>query len=779
MKQVIVVFRKKNMLFKIIISYALIGLLFISGFSYLVLKKVSSDMTQEIVEASTRMMNQTYNTADILLTFTYNYYSQLYLKDEYISTALNGASFSKQDIYEINSQLEGFKNTSPLVASIYIYNYKSGIVFNSVKAFNTVNHFFDPGMTDYLKHGDVSRNRLFIPRTAVLSYTTDSQKKTEQNYISIIYTRFGSSDKQNSMVLNLDQKVLQSLILKGNDEGPHKMMIINDQGLIIAKPDAWSSDNASTKQILSEIVRSTDKQGEIDQAIQGKSYRISYVKSDNLGWNFIIFTERSQLLGNVRTLQNFILVLTLICLAGVTLTSALFTRSIYVPVSNLLHRIRTTTETKDKAVLNEYDLINKSFSLLEVKVQTLQKDFNQSVPVHRKNLLRSLLNGTISHHLEVSKAMEYLQIGSTSDRYLVCVLKIDGFHEITQKYDTVDLSLFKFAIQNISQEIVGDAFKLDVIENGYDSLDLVFHIDAADDEPASAIRSLLADIQTNIRRFLKMTVTAGIGPVVCQAEQLRDSRDSAYQAMLYRLIFGTDSVLSYDERITAEFREYEYPDALEKQIMTSLKSGDIEALKEYTSEFYGAMMGFKYDEIIHSLVQLLFMTIRTAKGMASFEQAAVNLEIHTRQKELLHHDTLDQMEAWYLDLCLQIVKHRDQESKSKNSKTVAAIVEYMNEHYLDSNLSVDQMSQYVGLSTNYMRRLFKDEMNVSVSEYLTAFRMEKAKELLVKTDEPARKIGANVGFENTNYFYVLFKKHVGMTPDHYRREHKLDNLAKE
>jgi YesN/AraC family two-component response regulator len=55
--------------------------------------------------------------------------------------------------------------------------------------------------------------------------------------------------------------------------------------------------------------------------------------------------------------------------------------------------------------------------------------------------------------------------------------------------------------------------------------------------------------------------------------------------------------------------------------------------------------------------------------------------------------------------------------------------------------------------------------------------MDKAKELLVKTDDPARKIGANVGFENTNYFYVLFKKHVGMTPDHYRREHKLETLV--
>jgi AraC-like DNA-binding protein len=755
----------------------LIGFLFISGFSYLVLKKVSSNMTQEIVETSTRMMNQTYNTADILLTFTYNYYSQLYLNNEYISKALNGTSFTTNDIYDINSQLGGFKNTNPLVASIYVYNYNAGVVFNSAKAFSTIDDFFDKGMTDFLKGGDLTRNGLFIPRTADLTFSTDSNKTTKQDYISIIYTRIDSGKVQNSMVLNLDQKVLQSLILKGNDAGPNKMMIINNQGHIISEPNAGSYDDASTKQILSMIVRSTSKRGEMDEEVQGKSYRVSYVKSDNLGWNFVIFSEKNELLGKVHALQNFILALTLVCIVLITITSALFTRIIYIPMSNLLNRIKTTTETKDKASLNEYDLINKSFSLLEGKVETLQTDFNQSVPVRRQSLLRSVLNGAINNNGEVKKAMEKLQIGSAFDRFVVCVLKIDGFHDVSQKYDMVDLSLFKFAIQNISQEIVGATYKLEVIENGYDSLDLVFNIGNDVEAHTSVLRRLFAEIQTNISSFLKMTVTVGIGPVAHNMEQLRESRDSAYQTVLYRLIFGTNSILSYDDRIAAESREYEYPDSLEKQIMTTLKAGDMENLKEYTSEFFAEMMAFNYDVIIHSLIQLLIMTIRVAKSMSSFEQADYSLEIHTCQQELLRLDTLEQMEAWYMNLCHKIVKLRDQESKSKNSKTVAAMVEYMKENYLDNNLSVDRMSQFVGLSTNYMRRLFKEEMDISVSEYLTALRLEKAKELLVETDDPARKIGENVGFENTNYFYVLFKKHVGMTPDHYRREHKLESLV--
>ncbi|RTE10822.1 AraC family transcriptional regulator [Paenibacillus whitsoniae] len=782
MRNVMTVFRKKNMLFKIILSYVLIGFLFISCFSYLVLKRVSSNMTEEIVETSTRMMNQTYNTADILLSFTYNYYSQLYLNNEYIAKALNGTSFSTNEIYDINSQLGGFRNTNPLVSSIYVYNYHAGVVFNSAKAFSTIDDFYDKGMTDLLKVGDITRNGLFIPRTATLSFSKDSNKLTKQDYISIIYTRIEPGKAQNSMVLNLDQKVLQSLILKGNDARLNKMMIINYQGHIISEPTGWSSGDASTQGILSTIVRSNNIRGEMDETIQGKSYRVSYVKSDNLGWNFVVFSEKNEMLGKVHTLQNFILALTLVCILLISITSALFTRIIYIPISKLLIRIKATTETKEKASLNEYDLINKSFSLLEGKVETLQTDFNQSVPARRQSLLRSVLNGIVNHNQEVKRAMEKLQIGSAGDQFVVCVLKIDGFHDVSRKYDMVDLSLFKFAIQNISQEIVGNTFKLEIIENGYDSIDFVFNLGSDSDNVEAhtgVLRSLFADIQSNIRSFLKMTVTIGIGPVAHSMEQLRDSRDSAYQTVLYRLIFGTNSILSFDDLIAVESREYEYPDSLEKQIMTSLKAGDMETLKEYTSEFFAEMMAFTYDVIIHSLIQLLIMTIRVAKSMSSFEQPDNSLEIHTCQQELLRLDTLEQMEVWYINLCQMIVKLRDQEFKSKNSKTVAAMVEYMKENYLDYNLSVDRMSQFVGLSTNYMRRLFKEEMSLSVSEYLTALRLEKAKELLVITDDPARKIGENVGFENTNYFYVLFKKHVGMTPDHYRREHKLETLLLE
>ena len=120
MKTILSFVRKKNMLFKMILSYSLVGFLFITGFSYVILLKVSSELTNEINETSTRLIEQSYNTADILLSSTYNYYSQLFLKNEWINSAMFGKDFTPNDIYKINSQLNDFKQTNPLVSSICV-----------------------------------------------------------------------------------------------------------------------------------------------------------------------------------------------------------------------------------------------------------------------------------------------------------------------------------------------------------------------------------------------------------------------------------------------------------------------------------------------------------------------------------------------------------------------------------------------------------------------------------------------------------------------------------
>jgi YesN/AraC family two-component response regulator len=57
---------------------------------------------------------------------------------------------------------------------------------------------------------------------------------------------------------------------------------------------------------------------------------------------------------------------------------------------------------------------------------------------------------------------------------------------------------------------------------------------------------------------------------------------------------------------------------------------------------------------------------------------------------------------------------------------------------------------------------------MSIASYITDYRMQKAKVLLLSSDLPIGTIAERTGFANGNYFFTLFKKHNGITPNEYR-----------
>ncbi len=100
--------------------------------------------------------------------------------------------------------------------------------------------------------------------------------------------------------------------------------------------------------------------------------------------------------------------------------------------------------------------------------------------------------------------------------------------------------------------------------------------------------------------------------------------------------------------------------------------------------------------------------------------------------------------------------------------TVFSIKEYIGRNYSRENLSVKEISDYVHMSSTYICTLFKGETGQTLNQYITLFRMDKAKELLSDPKYKISDISGKVGYSDGNYFGKSFKKAVGMTPGEYR-----------
>lgn len=90
---------------------------------------------------------------------------------------------------------------------------------------------------------------------------------------------------------------------------------------------------------------------------------------------------------------------------------------------------------------------------------------------------------------------------------------------------------------------------------------------------------------------------------------------------------------------------------------------------------------------------------------------------------------------------------------------------------LDQPLSRDDIAAHVFISSGYLGRIFKKELNVSLSEYIYDERMKLAAKMLEQSDQFVTSIALSVGFSNFPYFSTQFKKYSGLTPVEYRKKH--------
>lgn len=102
------------------------------------------------------------------------------------------------------------------------------------------------------------------------------------------------------------------------------------------------------------------------------------------------------------------------------------------------------------------------------------------------------------------------------------------------------------------------------------------------------------------------------------------------------------------------------------------------------------------------------------------------------------------------------------------SSPITTIKNFIAAHYQDESLSIKDISDHAFLSTSYICTLFKNETGQTLNQYITKYRIERAKKLLADPRNKISDISSKVGYSDGNYFGKTFKKIVGVSPTEYR-----------
>lgn len=112
-----------------------------------------------------------------------------------------------------------------------------------------------------------------------------------------------------------------------------------------------------------------------------------------------------------------------------------------------------------------------------------------------------------------------------------------------------------------------------------------------------------------------------------------------------------------------------------------------------------------------------------------------------------------------------------EEVQSRENFYVERAITYIRNHYA-SEIKVTDIANHLCVNRSYLYKLFQDSLQISPQEFLTRFRISRAKELLSTTQLPIEHVASSCGYQSALVFSKAFKRNIGCTPTDYRTRHR-------
>ena len=148
---------------------------------------------------------------------------------------------------------------------------------------------------------------------------------------------------------------------------------------------------------------------------------------------------------------------------------------------------------------------------------------------------------------------------------------------------------------------------------------------------------------------------------------------------------------------------------------------------------------------------------------------------HLTRKAYANHDyqlrKFDSMQAGeVIRRASQALKEHPPERKRKYSDdALGKALEYIENNYT-SSLQVEDVAAMLYINKNYLSDLFSRRLGVTFTQYRHSLRIQDAKRRLAQTEEGIADIAYAVGYNSESYFWSIFKRITGKTPQQYRSE---------
>lgn len=288
----------------------------------------------------------------------------------------------------------------------------------------------------------------------------------------------------------------------------------------------------------------------------------------------------------------------------------------------------------------------------------------------------------------------------------------------------------------------------------------------------------IAEVKSALARHPSVKYFGGIGSVVGRLTCLSQSFESAARAFSYRFMVDKSAIINCNELSGQHMGEDCNPslcaidlNGLElKKADAFLRSGEADEITFFVDEFVKSICSASQKSFLLKQYVIMDIYITVLTFLKEIGAEDVSLEEPFTGPEYMYEKINDPQKAkkYITRIFITAIERRDAIRTKSCHRMIEQAKEYINEHYADESISLNEIAAYLNISPSYFSAVFSRETGKSFIRYLTDLRISKAKELLKCTDLRCSDISFAVGYKDPHYFSYLFKKLENCSPMQYR-----------
>jgi two-component system, response regulator YesN len=651
-------------------------------------------------------------------------------------------------------RLQAYRFASPMIHSIYVYNRRTSEIFvsasSNVNMISNLTDFYDKEILDQLPEIHNFKRFSPIPRRVKVP-TVDGATEDSNVYTYIYYDLYSNTNfTDNIVILNISASWLFNTIsaMDVDSNIPKETLIIDGTGKTVFSLDPNKIElNLDEENYIKRILNSNKDSDYFLDKINGQKNLVTYVKSGYYDWNFISVIPFDSVVERINGMRSITLLVTVVLLFISISTSLFLSKKIYTPIQLIFTRLSTLEREK---------LANRS----ELK----------------EKLLSDLLSGRVDENSK--KAIdEFYTSGDLAidchSTLVVIMLKVDDYADLRSRFEYEKRKAIKFKVYQALKTVLFPNQNTEFIDLGAGKLIVLVNYNEPSDS-AKLLKESMGDgiilLKDKILEIAGSTFSIFVSPPGHTYRDLPYIYTEVEHLSKYGFFFGRESVIYPSDVIGFGNNMHDYPHDKEKDLAEAI------ALEkpDLTAEIYRQILeevGIVTEDVCrHILNQLFFVTKRAFLSKVN-DINVLSGVFDSFYEKLQKVEILTEANLYFEELFKQIFDQFYIIKKMKYDELINFITAYVEENYSLNTLSVNVIADEVNMSAAFIGKLFKQLTSRSIPDLISETRLNKSKELLSSTNISINEIAGTVGFTNSSYFYMVFKKEYGVTPSQYRQKY--------